>query len=188
VIFFSSTRPFLFALSHVVYFGPVLLLLLAPTVRQAFVRAARELGPGWILFLLATIGLSLNSESRHSVLQYVAIVTLIAVAVDRIGFGRRVVVAMAALSVVLSKVWLTINLDPARMTDSAEPLHAIHYRRYFMNHGPWMANEGYVLNAIAVLIAAGVLWWVLRAGRSGQGDRASLAALPSATPARTTPW
>ena len=167
VIFFSSTRPFLFALAHVVYFGPLLLLLLAPTVRREFVRSGRALGPGWILFLVATIGLSLNSESRHSVLQYVAVATLVAVAVDRVGFSRRIALALGALGLVLSKAWLTINIDPARMMDTADPLHAVHYRRYFMNHGPWMSNEGYVVNAIAVAVAAGVLWWALRGERSG---------------------
>jgi hypothetical protein len=173
VILLGSSRPMLFAVSAIVYFGPLLLLLLHPAVRARFFAGIRALGPGWCLFILGVVGLSLNSESRHSIFGYPAVVILLAAAASQAGISARVTWCIAVLAVALSKLWLRINLEPQNMVDTTVPATAWNYRRYFMNHGPWMSNEAYVLHVVVVAIAAVAVWAALRTRTSRESPARS---------------
>ena len=122
----------------------------------------RDLGPGWIVLAVATVGLSVNSESRQSIFQYPAAIALLAVAADRREVSDRAVWCIAVVALALSKFWLPINIDPANMVNTDDPMMAWYYRRFFLNHGPWMSNEAYVINALAAGIAGLAVWWAMR--------------------------
>ena len=83
LLLMSSTRPVIFAVAHVVYFGPVLLLLVDGRVRNRVVELLHALGPGWVVFALGAWAMSLDSESRHASFHYPLIVSLIVWSVDR---------------------------------------------------------------------------------------------------------
>ena len=163
VVFFSSTRPFLFVVGNLVYFGPILLLLLSPRIRNGFMEAVRMLGPGWLALTIAALGLSLNSEARQSVLQYPAIVVLLSMAASRTGLSGRATWCIAIICFAFSKVWLPINAEPSAMLDPVDAFVPLVYRRYFDNHGPWMSNEAYLVNALAIAVSGALIWVLVRA-------------------------
>jgi hypothetical protein len=165
VVLLGSSRPMLFAVANFAYFGAALLLLLSRDVRAGTADFFRRLGPGWTLFVLGSVGLSLNSESRHLTFSYPVVVAGLAAAADRAGITPRFTVSFAALGLVLSKIWLPLNIDPVAMIDSGGPLMTWHYRRYFINHGPWMSNEAYVFQLGALVVTALLLGFLLRVGR-----------------------
>jgi hypothetical protein len=169
VVLFSSSRPLLFGVSAVAYFGPLLLVFIDREVRARAVQVVRDLGPGWMILAVATLGLSVNSESRQNIFQFPAVIAVLGAAMTSVALTARSVWLLAAIAVVGSKVWLSINLEPARMVDTNDPLMTWYYRRYTMNLGAWMSNYQYVVQAFATVIAGGAIWWILRSSRRATG-------------------
>ncbi|MCC6177238.1 MAG: hypothetical protein IT305_18185 [Chloroflexi bacterium] len=140
----SVIEPGAFFVSHAVFFGPVVVLtaLLWPAV----CRSAASLGLGLLIVLAATVVLSLGSESRRLFNFVPVAVALTAMAADRRGWRGVDVVLFGTMSLVASKIWLPIG--------SAE----IPSPRLFMNLGPWMQPQEYIVQGVAVLVITAVLY------------------------------
>jgi hypothetical protein len=141
-------RPAIFIVSHVTYFGPIVVcsILVWPTAT----KVARELGVGWTAVILFTIVFSLTSESRHLILLLPFVMTMTVKALDLRGVTTRwsFLTFIALCSLWLAKPWLHIGkmraYDPGSWPDVL----------FYMQLGPWIPYPLYVIQlGIAALIA-----------------------------------
>jgi hypothetical protein len=156
----AVTRPGLSLVAHSVYLG-VLPLLLVVYWRRCC-AAAHRLGLGMTLFLAAFLTLSLNTESRILLHGVPAFVLLAVLATDDVRWpvwGRWLI---AAVAVFASKVWFGINHGGfhGKEVPSSYPM-----QYYFMNLGPWIADEMYWLQGSLVVAAGLVIALVARRAR-----------------------
>lgn len=153
----SVTKPGIFGVAHAVYFGP---LVIALAVRfRAVVDRVLEQGVGLGAAVVLAVLFGVDSEARHAY-TFVALVLPFAVkALDEANLDERAIAILAVISVVASKLWLTL---PVTVGYPAEELPN---QLAFLSQGPWMSDRMYFLQG-AVTIAIGV--WLSRAIRQGE--------------------
>jgi hypothetical protein len=148
----GSALPGISLVSHVVYFGPgiLLVILLWPKVADA----AAELGTGFVAMLALGVCLSIFSESRAITPYIPGFILALTLALARMEHLRQWgFVASAALCVLFSKVWMQMSApDPFFDGPGLRPM-----QRYFMNFGPWISPQAYVWQGLAILAASVVL-------------------------------
>jgi hypothetical protein len=157
VVLLSIAKPFVFIIAHVVYFGPAVILLVLFWNRVSAV--VRQHGIGMVLFFLMSLFLGLNSESRQLILAYPFFVAFLVKAVEPVRWRASFYWIFGAVALVMSKFWLRINTGPLEGLSPQEfPL-----QYYFLNHGPWMADSTFFLQAALVslitLLFAMSLYW-----------------------------
>jgi hypothetical protein len=150
----SITKPFSFFVPHVVYFGPIVLVIALYWRRLCDVAGA--LGPGVVALVLMTILIAMTSESRLAIFGFPMIVALACRAADPESWTRTQILLVGALSLLYSKVWFPINTQPMEGALLDFP-----FQRYFMQHGPWMANATYAVHAAIVVLTAALFFVVL---------------------------
>jgi hypothetical protein len=174
VIYLPNARPLVNLVSHVVWFGPVVWLIVF--FWRDICAFAREGGPGLIAFLGFSVFIALTPESRQSNLAFPFFVALLCAVARPEWLSARLVGVLAVLSLVFSKFWLRINTDEAiayalsRARGLSDEQSALQYRLYYLSQGPWMPNRWYVLQGIAVLLAGIVLFALVRRGVLGRSD------------------
>ena len=147
----SIAKPFVFIVAHVIYFGPAVILLAFFWDRVSAV--ARQHGLGMVLFFIMSLFLGLNSESRQSIFAYPFFVAFLVKAIEPMKLRASFCWLFGAVALVMSKFWLRINLAPFDGLGPQEfPL-----QYYFLNHGPWMADLTFLLQAALVLLVAAFL-------------------------------
>jgi hypothetical protein len=153
-------RPGQSLVAHAVFFGLTPLLLLLRW--RAACEAAHRLGLGFVLFGTSLLALGLGSETRQLLHGFPALVLLAVVAVEHLRFPRWAPWLLTALAVFGSKVWLPINHEgfEAKSFPFSYPA-----QYYFMNFGPWMADEMFALQGSIALIGLLVLALILRRAR-----------------------
>lgn len=154
LVVLGSGRPLIAPVSHVAYFGPVLLLLVP--LWRPYVRVIHSWGIGATLAALATALVALGPESRQSIFALPFIIAPLCVAANAVDLPGRFVAVIAGLAVATSQFWLTINTSSLQtMADPSDAVRTV-YARYFMNQGPYMTNTEYVghVLSIAALTAA----------------------------------
>jgi hypothetical protein len=147
----GSALPGISLVSHVVYFGPgiLLVILLWPKVADA----AAEVGTGFVAVLALGVCLSIFSESR-AITQYIP-AFILALTLALAGTGRLPQWGFAAcgvLCILFSKVWMQMAAVDPFFDGPQTPM-----QRYFMNSGPWMSPKSYLVQSLAILAASGVL-------------------------------
>lgn len=145
------SRPLIFLLSHIIYFGPTVILLIL--YWSATCEKIRACGLGMVLFVLAQLVMALDPESRHLIHAWpFFVVFLVQVAEDQT-WKPGVYMLLALISLLFCKAWLPIHMPP----EVSDPL-AFPFQRYYMNHGPWMSTYSYLVQGIAVLITGILLF------------------------------
>ena len=144
----SVVMPLQFLLAHIVYFGPVSILLLV-SWRSVATLMAQGRG-GLLLGLGLTALLSLNSESRYLANLWPMVVPFVAKHFDG-RISRRQLMVLLASGLLFSKVWLLIGAPASAIPDFPA-------QRYFMSQGPWMSPLSYLIQSAAVLLLVFVLW------------------------------
>jgi hypothetical protein len=142
--------------SHFVYYGPVILLLLLAwplVVQQAF-----ALGAGFVVVITMFSVLSIFSESRFTFMLWPFVVLVVASASEKISFSRLAKVFFFGLAVFLSKIWLQLNQAEWPQPDYAL-LNAWPKSLYFSHLGPWMNWDFYVLQGLFALLCILVFSW-----------------------------
>jgi hypothetical protein len=147
---FGDALPLVFLVALVVYFGPVVGVVLLRW-REVSGRLA-GLGPGPALAAGLGIALSLNSQSRWVLVLVPLFVVGAVLAVDEVGISQRGLIVFAGLSLLFSKVWLWIP------DLTATNLETWPNQWYFMSFGPWMSPLGYAIQGVFVIGALAALW------------------------------
>jgi hypothetical protein len=151
----SIREPGIFLVAHVVYFGPVVLLIVLLWGRIC--RTVAAYGLGLSLCILLGVAQGLESESRHVICTVAFLAPFAVKVLDETGWRARHFGVLAMMSLVCSKVWLTINTAPVRPDGPQWP-----DQRFLMNFGHAMSRPMYLIQAIVALVAACVLAAVLK--------------------------
>lgn len=141
--------PGIHALCHVSYLGPIVVL----SIRRwrSLVSLAASYGPGLPLFLGLLVGTTLDSQSRHHVFVFPALVALTARLLDGEALTAGRLAAFALLSLLVSRAFLPIG-----------PLAG---PRYWENFGPWWTWSEYWTKLGIAAFAAAVTLALFRARR-----------------------
>jgi hypothetical protein len=153
--FFSSvTQPGVFYVAHVLFFGP--LLVLVPFLWRPMCRAVERRGTGLVLCFALAVLIGAGSESRKLMNFYPFLVLVLAEQADRSLRDWRPIGLMAALSVLVSKVWLPMGQDL-----DLPLLGTVGWRTlYVSSRGPWIDHGSYVFQGalVAVLTVVAYRW------------------------------
>jgi hypothetical protein len=150
LIVLSIVYPAVFYVAHVVWFGPVVILgtFLWPRVGSLI----RDHGLGLTSATLLGVLLSLDSESRVLSAVFPFIVPFVVKSIESLDWANAQYWLLAALSVLISKVWLTIG----PIADSLP--FEMPGQLYYMNFGPWMTPATYLAQASATAAVAWLLF------------------------------
>jgi hypothetical protein len=148
-------NPLVFLIAHIIYLGPLLLLVLF--LYKPFLRIVSSFGDSALAYFLIIILLSIGSETRQFIHVYPFIVVIMMVTIDQMDITVPKAVAFVVLSLIVSKYWLSIN-EPGIYTQYI--YDKFPEQRYFMNHGPFMSDASYLIN-LFVVIGEGALIWLL---------------------------
>lgn len=164
VYIFSSSvaKPGIFILAMVAAFGPAFLLLIwrLPEIMNA--AASQSLG--CLLFLLTSVFLTLNTESRQAVFSYPLLIAFLCAALQDTKIDRKFVLFFLLVSLLLSEIYLPLNMlgmDDISSTKiigdvNSGVLQEFPWQLVFMNIGNYMGWTGYLIHAgsVAIIFAA----------------------------------
>jgi hypothetical protein len=90
------------------------------------------------------------------------VVVTIAMLLNQATVRPTAVIVLSLMSVVCSKIWLSLNFpgmpeQAANIQNGSFTAFPLQY--YFMNHGPWMSMNAYLVQSALVLICCGVVLW-----------------------------
>jgi len=146
----SLAYPFNFLISHVLYYGPIVCLLVLYWKEAVNWIENQKLG---LLFITALyVTLSIGSESRQFInfLPFVVITT--AEVLSKKNISWNFTYTFVLLSLAISRVWLPLNHGAWPSLDTNSPLITLEFpmQWYFMNQGPWVSHTMYFINLLIV--------------------------------------
>lgn len=150
--------PLNFLISHILYFGPILLLaglFWRELCQNPFVKNSAL---GYVI--LFCILLSLDSESRQLINFLPFMVFITADTLNKKHFSWPFVISFITLSILISKAWLPLNHGTwlSLLTNPPEITLDFPLQWFFMNLGPWVSHPMYIINLSIVAI----LFFILR--------------------------
>ncbi len=170
-----STRfPAEFAVGHILYFGP-LLLLTACFSRQA-ARAAGRFGFGFLLLVAVSWLHAIMPLSRQWIAGYPVVALATVMALESVPLSRGFFACFVALSLFVSKAWLRFNVEPdPKATGSTFDgalawIPGFSFDNYISSTGRWMSAEWYAVQAAALLVAFLFYYWYFYAPRVGSSQ------------------
>lgn len=159
----ALSRPFRLPLisfvGHVVYLGPIMLVLALRW--KEFCGVVHSYGPGMVLFMTGGLLLALGPDSRQLYNVFPVAVVLLAQVIDRSKPAVSAIAVFAAITLISSKVWYPINrgeFPPYQVETCME----FPWQRLFMNNGASMSPWMYAVQAPLVAIAGVILARLLR--------------------------
>ena len=160
----SNVRfPLQFIVCHISYWGPIIILLIL--FFKDFITQLQKFSLPIMFGFLYTVLFSINSESRPIINFYPFIVVVLLQAVDfsKIKNVKLFVVSFFVISILYSKVWLTIELPSSIFpypifTD----LDKFPMQWYFMNFGLFMNAQMYWIHAIVAVISVVIFYFILK--------------------------
>lgn len=152
----AITRPGIFIVAHVVYWGPA--VLLAAIFWRPVAERFRRYGAGFFLFAIVGCLLTLGAESRQWLSFFPCLIAMTTCAIVELSLPTTAYWLIAGLSLLYSKVWFPIN--SGSWAGKSDPLqYPLQY--LFMNMGPWMSNQLYLLQGAIVVITGLALYFTL---------------------------
>lgn len=152
----SVARPAAFLVSHALFFGPIVLLVLL--VWRPTVRLIHNHGVGLTLATAFGVLIAFGAESRDLVNILPVVVPFAVLASGSLPRRAGFVWAFLFVALVFSKFWLRINVSP---DPDAWPT------RLFWSNGPWISNNAFFVQAVVVFLWGLILWLNVRSGLSG---------------------
>lgn len=150
----SILYPGVFYISHVIYFGPVIILLLFLWPKVC--RLINQHGVGLSVCAVCSFIMSLDSESRHLTNFMPMFVVFLAKATESLRWGWKQYSLVGVLSLLMSKVWLTIG--PLKLKGDVATV-LLTNQRLFMSLGPSMSGRMYVVQGLAVLLVGIIIYY-----------------------------
>ena len=156
----SIAKPLITFVSHVVYFGPIIILLALKW--KAFSEEIWKYGVGLVSAILLSVFVGMDPESRHSIGAFPVFVPFLVKATDQCRWRSEIYWVFAGTAFFFSKVWFDIN----SASKSATP-PGVDLQSYFMNHGCYMSVNSYLLQGQVILVAVVLFYYLLRRQPSG---------------------
>jgi hypothetical protein len=152
IVVSAIANPLTFLVSHAVYLGPIVLVLLYFT--KSFIDQVNKYGAGLHLFTLGYMLLSVNSETRLFINAWPFFVVFLCKSMEGVKLPRSFYLLLFLFALILSKFWYRINVDYF-----SESYLNFPEQRYFMSIGPWMSDEMYLLQGAIILIVFFWMYW-----------------------------
>jgi hypothetical protein len=152
VVLMSILQPGIFWVAHIVYFGPVLILALF--FWRPICQWLHHYGPGLTLWACLLFTFSLDSESRHLSDFYPVLIPFVVLATTKLRTTWQPwhYYFLAGVAFFWSKWWLVFS--GAEVSAQRE----FPSQLYYLNHGPWMSNLMYAIQAALVLFLMYVVY------------------------------
>jgi len=150
----SVIQPATFLISHVVYFGPIVLLFYF--LWKPICKMINSCGIGLMLCIFIVIFLGLNSETRTLTNFYPMIIPFLVKVTDTLNWKKSYYWSMGILSVLTSKMWLTMHYTGWDWVIDKFPTQT-----YYMNFGPWMSHQMYVVQGSIIIFLSAVFYILL---------------------------
>lgn len=144
----SIAYPGISPISHVVFFGPIICLLMY--FWKDIINNLKDKESGLLVIVLFLIFLSMNSESRELINFLPVVVIVVAEVLNRKSISWNFSYLFVLLSLVESKAWLPINHGVWEKASAAATLQ-FPMQWYFMNYGPWVSHQMYFINTLIVV-------------------------------------
>lgn len=155
-------KPGTFVVAPIVYVGPIVILMMV--YFPALAAEIRRYGVGVMLSVLLTLLVSLTGETRQTMLVYPWLVAIFIRLSERFMWPTRVYWVIAALSLLMSKVWLHINPQSPVYVKGEEWDFPRQWE--LMQYGPWMSPLTLAIQAAAVVMVI-LVFQALRMGPPG---------------------
>ncbi len=150
----SIAAPIKFLVSHFVYYGVsiVLLIIFFPKISESNLK----FGYGFTILILIFLINLINSESREYINFYPFLVFSL-VAALKLHLDKEKILIIFIFNLILSKFWYIINTTEfyGRFTEFP-------WQNYFMNHGPWMSSEMYFLYLSLFILLVIVISYIFK--------------------------
>jgi len=151
-------NPFLFLLSHILYYGPVVILIIFFWNQVS--RFCNSIGIAFNLLLLFCIFLSFQSESRMLITLLPMIILAFTHHINTFKIKQQHLIIFILLSFIFSRFWFKIWETGMQGNYLEFPM-----QRYFMNQGPWMSNTMYYVQLAIILLCAIPLYLFVKRSR-----------------------
>jgi hypothetical protein len=158
ILLLSITMPLIFLISHIIYFGPVLILMMYYWKNIAGI--VHSFGLGLTLFVLFYVLLSINSESRNLINAFPVFIILSMLAINNINIKSQHLISFFCLSLLYSKFWFKLNISEFH-DDVPGGFQQFPDQTYFMSLGPWMSYDMYLLQGTLVLLTGVLIFYIL---------------------------
>ncbi len=145
----AIAKPGLFFISHFAFWGPVVILIIY-YLKQMAQQAGQE-SIGLMLFMLLTIVLALNSQTRQLDFNFPFVIYLLCCVMNNKMISKQAIGYFFIAGLIGSKVYYYINSTPLTGSILDFP-----YQRFMMNSGTYMNWGGYFVN-IGLFIVALIL-------------------------------
>ncbi|MFY9308870.1 MAG: hypothetical protein WAQ28_07455 [Bacteroidia bacterium] len=158
---FGLRRPFVYLISDISYFGVVVCILIL--FWNSVAKIISQLGWG----LVGAIGLNIllfgiTPQTRHLINLLPWLVVFIVAALNKRDIPNYVYFAIAALAFFTSKIWLELNNyeDYPPMQLDKNGSMGLPHQKFWMNLGPWMSDQMYVIQGTFCLLVMGILFFL----------------------------
>ena len=163
VITLSTRFPLQFIVSHVVFWGPSIFLFIFFFNR--FINYLKSTNLAIMVGFLFTIIFTINSESRAITNFYPFIIFIMVQIIDfsKLKHLKLFMISFVLISLFYSKIWLPVTLPETIYPDA--PYHNLDkfpLQWYFMNFGPWMNFDMYLLHFLSVIILGGFIYLTIK--------------------------
>ncbi len=142
----AIAKPGLFFISHLAFWGPVVVLMMWYLKDMA--QQVGQNSVGLMLFMLLTLVLALNSQTRQCDFNFPFIIYLLCCVMNNKIITRQSIGYFLIAGLIVSKVYYHINNTPLTGSILDFP-----YQRFMMNSGTYMNWGGYFVNISLFIIA-----------------------------------
>jgi hypothetical protein len=164
----TLTEPLIFLVAHVVYYGPVILLLIF--FWRPFCESLGEYGFGIQAFVILNVLMSINPQSRYQINSVTVFIIILVKLLDRAVLKEQNLLFWVALSLFYSKVWYVFNTAPQVDDGTMAILLRFPLQHYFMGSGPWMSKQMYYVQGGIVALTTVLLYFVVYKKSSRFGE------------------
>ncbi|HYF50152.1 MAG TPA: hypothetical protein VEJ63_12155 [Planctomycetota bacterium] len=142
-------RPLIFLVAHFAFFGPIICVLLLCWKKVS--QRIADAGLGLALLGVSGLCLAIGSESRQLAMVIPLFMVFAVVVLDDMRLPRSFYVSFALGAILVSKVWLKMNVDVAGQAVDEDFL-VWPWQRFFGSIGYYMSMQMYSIQATVLIV------------------------------------
>ena len=155
--------PLITPVAHICYFG--ILPLLVVFLFRNFSKEIFNCSPGYALAFLAFLFFAIDSEARHVIPLLPLILVPLGCVIDKMNLSVKAVASLLVLQLLLSHFYVPINVAGIEDAFENNDYYGV-AQLYYMNFGPWMSFEFYIIWAFIVIIAALLVRFIIKRSKN----------------------
>ena len=140
--FFPIVNPFNFLVNHLIYYGPVIFLLILFYKKTTLFLS--DLGLTHVFIFIIFSIMALNSESRRYINVFPFYVIVVMLSIRKLNFNINDILFFGISSLIMSRIWYQFYID-GTFNPSNEILE-FPMQRFMMASGPWTSTFSYFIH------------------------------------------